>query len=177
MGAPLVEQASGLRLSQQPSGLLGDGARSRPTGVIGEAEACAWSMGILATGQEPIPKGLQHSAQGCAPSATLGVWADISQPCKGWIIISNNPFRPSCRKTRARFSSVSKWHTTNRRRGIVRRAADERCNPFRVRGIHVATSQGSARRATLGSVISSLQDEEPCPRPNSTCVLEPCATA
>jgi hypothetical protein len=30
------------------------------------------SLDILPTEQEPIPKGLHHSAQGCAPSATLG---------------------------------------------------------------------------------------------------------
>ena len=43
--------------------------------------------------------------------------------------------------------------------GIACREADKECNPFRVKCIPVSPSQGSAPRATLGSVIASLQDE------------------
>jgi hypothetical protein len=44
---------------------------------------------------------------------------------------------------------------------IERCETDERRNPFRVECIWSSASQGSARRATLGSVISSLQDGSP----------------
>jgi hypothetical protein len=36
-----------------------------------------WSLDILRIEREPILKGLHHSAQGCAPRATLGVCAKM----------------------------------------------------------------------------------------------------
>jgi hypothetical protein len=126
------------------------------------APNCQWSLGILQTEQEPIPKGLHHSAQGCAPRATLGGCAEMEpQPCRGCIIAPTGSFWPPCRNLQAGFSSIMNWHTTNGLCGIERYDGDERCNPFRVEGIAASASQGSARRATLGSVISSFQDGSP----------------
>ena len=43
----------------------------------------AWSLDILRAGKHPIPKGLHHSAQGCARRATLGLCARIFPTLNG----------------------------------------------------------------------------------------------
>jgi hypothetical protein len=48
--------------------------------------------------------------------------------------------------------------TTNGMCGVARGEGDKRGNPFRVECVSASASQGSARRATLGSAISSFQD-------------------
>ena len=40
---------------------------------VGQTGGLPWSLDILQTKREPIPKGLHLSAQGCARRATLGV--------------------------------------------------------------------------------------------------------
>jgi len=88
-----------------------------------------------------------------------------SQPCKGCITAPTGSFRPPYRNlwpgSSSMPSSSPNSHTTNGMCGIERGEGDERCNPFRVECISALAPQGSARRATLGSVISSFQDRGP----------------
>ncbi len=88
-----------------------------------------------------------------------------SQPCKGCITAPTGSFRPPYRNLWPGYSSMPSSplnsHTTNGMCGIERGEGDERCNPFRVECISASAPQGSARRATLGSVISSFQDRGP----------------
>jgi hypothetical protein len=66
-----------------------------------------WSVDILPSGTEAIPKGLNPPAQGCAPRATLGVCAKMNpQPCKGCITAPTGPFSPPCRNHWPGFSCI-----------------------------------------------------------------------
>jgi hypothetical protein len=52
-----------------------------------------WSLDILLAENEPIPKGLYHSAQGCERRATLGAHGEMNRlPCKGCITAPTDAF-------------------------------------------------------------------------------------
>jgi hypothetical protein len=128
----VVAQASGVWLREGPGNLQGCRDNCKP-------EACAWSLDIVETDPTAIPKGLHHLAQGCAPSATLGgrLPKYTPQPCKGCI----GTFEHSCSPR-----------------------PDRRLEAATPSGLWVlprVRTQGSAPRATLGSVISSFQDWGP----------------
>ena len=74
-----------------------------------EPSANLWSLDILRTGKQPIPKGLHHSARGCAPRATPG-----DAPHK----LFPNP------------EPVVSVPCANDARG-----GGKRCNPYRVAGV------------------------------------------
>ena len=76
--------------------------RGMSRGATGEGsrglQSTDWSLDILQTETEAIPKELYHSAQGCEARATLGVCTEMNpQPCKGCIPAPTGPFSPPCR--------------------------------------------------------------------------------
>jgi len=64
---------------------------------VGQTGGLPWSLDILQTKREPIPKGLHLSAQGCARRATLGVIPITPPTLKGlhrgpaWSILAAMP--------------------------------------------------------------------------------------
>jgi hypothetical protein len=98
-----------------------------------------WSLDILLAENDPIPKGLYHSAQGCERRATLSAHGEMNRlPCKGCITAPTDAFSPPCRNHWRGFSYIpssppksaalgcvtSRYDTTNGMCGIDCRNGD-----------------------------------------------------
>ena len=130
--------------------------------LVGRAlRARRWSLDILPTEKEAIPKGLHHSAQGCEARATLGESAEKRPPtlkglhhCLDRSMLAAKP--PSLAKI-----LVTPFARPNSLCGIDRREGGRSMQPFQGWCLHPSHTQGSSCLATLGSVISSFQDGVP----------------
>jgi hypothetical protein len=142
--------------------ILSERFEGSPMGEVGGARSPLrpWSLDIMPPEQEPIPKGLNHSAQGCAPSATLGGRWVREPTLKGLYPLSPSPRSiphiisrkgPRCNPFRVRGSL-----TRAPRVALGAQPWAERCNPFGIVYGVAALRKAPARRG-LRTLPSSLR--------------------